>query len=254
VALAFVLGYALTAIVFFPGSSAGPVVTVPDLRGRSLAQARRAANRLELQLERGAALAHPEVPSGAVLAQSPLPGEEVVPGEVIRVILSAGRDRRPIPNVEGLDSARARRLLQETGFQVAVVAREDSRPPGQVLGVRPTVGTSLELPAAVQLVVSSGPAPVPQVSVPSLLDLPEPAARVALQEAGLRLGAVLYDPDSGRPLGGVVAQQPEAGATVPSGSAVRITVSGSPPPAPPPADTASATPAPPQEPFAGTDG
>jgi serine/threonine-protein kinase len=109
-----------------------------------------------------------------------------------------------------------------------------------VLGVRPAAGTVLELPATVELVVSAGPPEAPQVTVPSLTDLSEPAARAALQAAGLRLGAVLYDPDTGRPLGGVVSQQPAAGASVPAGSAVRITVAGSAPAAQAAPDTTEA--------------
>ena len=94
---------------------------------------------------------------------------------------------------------------------------------------------------------SSGPPAAPEVVVPSVIDLPEPAARAALEQAGLRLGAVVYDPDTGRPLGGVVSQQPAAGASVPARSAVRVTVAGSAPP-PAPEDTASTAPAAAQEP------
>lgn len=247
---AFALGYLVTTLLVFPGFGREAIVTVPDLRGKTFAQARRLADRAGLEVERGAALHHPTVPQGAVLMQSPLPGHETTRGAVIRVTLSEGRARRPVPRVTDLTAAQAQVLLRQMGFAVRVRQVVSDRAAGRVLGVVPDPGTVLPIPAAVELQVSSGPPEVvvPTVAVPDLSGLPEPEVREALRSAGLRLGEVSYDPGSAAPLGGVAAQSPAAGDSVKAGTAVSVTVSGNPPPGAvePPADTAGAAPPEPQ--------
>ena len=177
---AIVLGYMLSTFVFFPGFGRGPVVTVPNLRGKSLAQARRQLDRVDLVLERGSSLVHPSIPAGAVLAQNPLPGQETSRGDAVHVTLSAGPDRRPVPPVEGLTGEQAQAVLRRTGFQVRVDTVPDDRPAGRIVGLRPAPGTVLRVPAAVQLLLAQGPPPPPpQEAAPE----PEPAVR----ERGPRL-------------------------------------------------------------------
>lgn len=240
---AFVVGYLLTTLLVFPGFGRQAIVTVPDLRGRTLAVARRLADGAGLEVERGASLHHATLPAGSVLAQSPLPGQEVTRGAVVRLTLSAGRERRPVPQVDDLPAEQARALLERTGFTVRVRRVLSDRAEGRVLGVNPGAGTQLPVPATVELLLSAGPPEVvvPVVAVPSLAGLPEPEAREALRSAGLRLGEVSYEPESSVPLGGIASQRPAAGDSVRAGTAVSVTISGSPPtPAQP--DTAQAEP------------
>lgn len=171
----FVLGYLLVALFFFPGFGRRAIVTVPDLRGRSFAQARRLAGRQGLELERGPVVPHATMTRGAVLAQSPLPGQETTRGDQIRVILSAGPHRRAVPDVSGLLAAQARDLLLRTGFQVRLRTVQDERPAGRLIGIQPAAGSVLALPAAVELRVSSGPPPPPSVPTGGLPGADAPA-------------------------------------------------------------------------------
>ncbi|MEW5928447.1 MAG: PASTA domain-containing protein [Gemmatimonadota bacterium] len=246
---AFVVGYVLTTLLVFPGFGRQAIVTVPDLRGRTFDAARRAADDAGVDVERGPSLYHAAADSGAVLAQSPLPGQEVTRGSVVRLTLSAGRERRPVPQVGDLTADQAQSLLQRTGFAVRVRRVLSDRAAGRVLGVNPKEGTQLPVRSTVELTLSAGPpvVVVPVVAVPDLANLPEPEARAALRGVGLRMGEVGYDPDSPVPLGGISSQSPAAGDSVRAGTSVRVTISGTAPPAPaePPADSAGATPAPP---------
>lgn len=241
---AFAAGYLLTTLLVFPGFGRRAIVTVPDLRGRTFAAARGLASDAGLETERGDSLHHATAPAGSVLAQSPLPGQEVNRGAVIRLTLSAGRERRPVPQVDDLTAEQAEVLLGRTGFAVRVRTVLSDRPAGRVLGVNPGAGTGLPVASTVELLVSAGPPEVvvPVVAVPSLQGLPEPQAREALRSAGLRLGEVGYSPDSAVPLGGIASQDPAAGDSVRAGTAVRVTVSGSPPAPTEPPDTVAAEP------------
>lgn len=249
---AFVVGYVLTTLLVFPGFGRQAIVTVPDLRGRTFNAARRISDDAGVDVARGPWLYHPSVDSGAVLAQSPLPGQEVTRGAQVRVTLSAGRERRPVPQVGDLTAAQAQSLLQRTGFAVRVRRILSDRAEGRVLGVNPKEGTRLPVLSTVELTLSAGPpvVVVPTVAVPDLAGMPEPQARGALREAGLRLGEVSYEPGSSVPLGGIAAQSPAAGDSVRAGTSVRVTISGSPPTpvAPPPAPDSVPAGEPPAEP------
>ncbi len=220
-AAAFLVGYGLTALLFFRGSSRPDVVGVPDLRDLDRAAAARQLDRLGLELLVGDSLPHPEVRRGDVLAQSPLPGREVAPGTKVRVIVSAGRASRVVPDVQTLTRLPAERLLAATGFRVQVEEVPDALPAGRVVSVYPSPGTRVQLPGVVQLRVSAGP---PLVAVPALYGLAEEEARTTLEGAGLRLGEIEYQFGGFGAREMVVEQTPFAGDSVPRGGDVQVRI------------------------------
>jgi beta-lactam-binding protein with PASTA domain len=221
--VAFVVGFAFTAVVLFGGGGGDEVVTVPDLRGRTEDAARQLLRRAGLEMDVGPALTNPEVPAGQVLAQSPLPGEEVAPNSVVRVTPSSGAEQRPVPEVGSLSGSQARELLTRAGFAVEVEERIDETPAGRVLEVVPRSGTPVNMPGTVRLVVSAGP---PRVPVPDVVGMSENAARDRLEQAGFSIDAVDYDPFAFQPTGTVTGQTPWGGSEVRAGSAVRLVVAG----------------------------
>ena len=218
---AFVVGFAVSALWMRAGSPGRTVTTVPGLGNLPLAEARRAVEDADLVLETADSLPHPEVEAGRVLTQSPLPGQEVAPGTAVQVILSSGRQRHAVPQVEGLSREQAEQVLLATGLRPTVEEVNDRRRAGLVVGTDPSAGTVVAVPAPVRLRVSAGP---PLVPVPDLLGMNEQEVPGALQVADLRLGEV------GRELrllgmeGEVIAQQPAAGDSIPAGSSIDVTV------------------------------
>jgi serine/threonine-protein kinase len=233
----FFIGYLFITLLFFPGFGRSAIVTVPDVRGMSQSAARRALSKAGLEFTRGTTLNNPRVAQGRVLSQVPLPGQEAARGSDVRIILSAGPDRRPIPSIEGLDKDEAISLLQRMGFQVRLRTVRNMKEEGELLGMEPRTGVQVPMPAIVVLTVSAGP---PMVVAPGVMGTTRDDAASKLEAAGLRLGRVSYDPESTAPLGDVVAQSPEPGDSIRMGGAVRITVSGSDPNPPPPPDSVAA--------------
>jgi eukaryotic-like serine/threonine-protein kinase len=224
--VAFTLGYAVTAVLFFGGRAGDEVVTVPDLRGRVEAEAQALGAAAGLSVELTAPLENPNVPEGVVLAQVPLPGQEVAPGAVIRITASAGPERRRIPDVTALGAAEARNLLMRSGFEVVVEEQTAALPPGRVIELTPSPGTEVQLPSVVRLVVSTGP---PMTFVPDLSGMTVGQATEALEAVGLRIGQIDYDPYAQRAPGQVIGQWPAGGDQAREGATVGVTVSGSTP-------------------------
>jgi eukaryotic-like serine/threonine-protein kinase len=216
----FMIGYALIAVVVFRGSNRPDVVSVPELRELPADEARSRLSRLGLVMVLADSLPNPEVPQGAVLAQSPLAGREVLPGSGVRIILSAGRERRTVADVSAMGRAQAVRILEALGFTVEVVEQEGMLTVGRVIGTEPAAGTVLPISSRVQLTVSSGP---PLAEVPGVVGLSEAEARGAMQNAGFRVGEVNYDfrlTDAGL----VISQFPAAGDSLRVGAGVQLRI------------------------------
>lgn len=242
----FTAGFVVIMLIFFPGFGRSPIVTVPDLRGQPMRQAQRTLNGLGLEIARGGALANPRIRAGAVLVQSPLPGQEVTRGSEVRVVLSAGPERHRVPPIAGLSLREARTLLERYGFTVALRRVVSDREEGTFMGMRPAAGTMATVPGVVTITLSSGP---PKLLVPDLVSLPLGDAEARLRALGFHLGRVSYDPSSPITAGSVAAQRPAAGDSLRRGSAVGVTLAGADPNPPPPApveeDTTPAEPQPP---------
>jgi len=235
----FLVGYLFITLIFFPGFGRAAIVNVPDLRGKTLAGARRALDEAGLEMTRGPSLNNPRMRAGHVLTQVPLAGQEAARGTPVRVFLSDGPDRRKVPGIAGMEKDEAIALLQRMGFQVRLRMVRSMRDEGTLLAMAPRAGTAVPMPGIVVLTLSAGP---PQIVTPMVTGGTRENAASILEAAGLRLGRVSYDTASGAPLGDVVAQSPAAGDSVRMGGAVRITISGHDPTPPPPAPVDSVAP------------
>jgi serine/threonine-protein kinase len=235
----FFVGYLFITLLFFPGFGRSAIVTVPDVRGMSVSAASRALDKAGLELTRGTMLNNPRMPAGRVLSQVPLPGQEAARGSNVRIIVSAGADKRPVPSIEGMEKDEAISLLQRMGFQVRLRSVQNMKEEGTLLGMEPAAGTQVPMPAIVILNLSAGP---PKVLAPSVTTVTTGEAASRLEAAGLRLGHITYDPASTQPAGTVIAQTPEPGDSIRMGGAVRVTVAGPDPNPPAPVDTAAAVP------------
>jgi eukaryotic-like serine/threonine-protein kinase len=224
---AFLLGYLVTAIIFFGGGPRGQVITVPDLRTLTAARARRLVERAALEFEVTDSLPNARVARGAVVAQTPLPGREVAPETPVRVILSQGREQRVVPRVDTYPRRQAERILVASGFRVVVYAVPHARRAGRVVGTQPAAGGTVQMPGTVRLLISAGP---PLVAVPQLVGLLRPDAEGALQQAGLRMGDVVPEVRPELAEGVVLSQYPAPGDSIRAGSTVDLNVATQTPP------------------------
>lgn len=220
-AFTFLVGYAGAALWMRAGAPNRSIVTMPDLAGLPEAQARQTLSRLDLEMEPMDSLPNPDVEAGRVLTQSPLPGQEVAPGTAVQVILSSGQVRYPVPDVIGLTRDRAMQVLAASGMAAEVVEVENMARAGLVVGVQPTPGTLVPVPARLSVRVSSGP---PLVEVPDLLGLREEELANALAMAQLQVGEVSRELRLLLDEGQVVGQQPASGDSLPAGSPVNVVV------------------------------
>ncbi len=179
---------------------------------------------------------------GTVISTNPAGGALVKKGDTVTLKVAEIAPPVQVTVPDGLTNstqAAAEAILTSAGLQSVVVTRTSTAQQGTVLSTNPSSGTTTTAGATVTLTVSSGP---PDVTVPSLIGLSQSAAGVTLGQEGLTVGNVSSQP-SQYPPGVVVASNPGAGASVPPGRAVDISVSSGPPPSTttPPTSTPSST-------------
>ena len=226
VAGALLLGYAIAALWMFPSeANAGDasIVRVPDVVGLTEAEARSRLQDADLELTIRTGMHHLEAPEGAVLSQSPLPGQFARPGAPVATVLSRGPQVHTLPDVAGLTERQASIVLQRLGFEVEVESREDPIPAGRAIETRPAAGTDLEVPGRLVLVVSEG---APIVVVPDMQGMHIDDAVQILADAGLELGSISFDPSAVEAPGRIVGQYPPVGYSLRAGDPVELRVSG----------------------------
>jgi eukaryotic-like serine/threonine-protein kinase len=135
------------------------LVSVPSVEGKTLDEARATLLAQGLEPVLDPELKRSErVEKGLVALQSPISGYKVKAGHSVRIWTSAGKTSFAVPDVKGQDSAKAARLIEETGLGLdeADHQLDSSVAAGKVIRTNPTSGASLAPGAKVRLVISLG--------------------------------------------------------------------------------------------------
>ncbi|HQL94429.1 MAG TPA: PASTA domain-containing protein, partial [Candidatus Hydrogenedentes bacterium] len=134
----------------------------------------------------------------------------------------------PVPDVVGLQQAAAETAITGASLSVGTVTGSWSAtvPVGEVMSQSPPAVVAWVLPGTrVDMEVSMGPEPV---MVPIAVGRQRSVVETVLTGAGLAVGTVTESYSATVPVGYVMSQNPAAGASVPAGSAVALTVSKGP--------------------------
>src|SRR5439155_5640837 len=126
-----------------------------------------------------------------------------------------------VPSVVGKPQDEALKILGKANFSPVVAGEINSTlPAGVVASQSPGGGTTTELGSIVNLYISNGQPPKAQV--PSVVGLPEAAARSALSSAGFNVAVTEVPVADPAQDGLVLSQQPRPGVNVVVGSTVTI--------------------------------
>jgi hypothetical protein len=130
-----------------------------------------------------------------------------------------------VPNVVGMTQAAAQAALAAAGLTVGSVTNSPSSttPAGQVISQEPAAGSAVARGTADNLVISSGPAPVP---VPYVVGKLESEATAQLAQLGLT-AAITRVFSNTVPRGQVISQNPVGAQLVPPGPVALTISSGS---------------------------
>jgi beta-lactam-binding protein with PASTA domain len=164
-----------------------------------------------------------DVKQGIVFKQSPKPGSHVDKGGSVTIWVSSGPPKVDVPDVKGLQWAKAQAKLANAGLKPVqhVVGGNDT---GVVTATDPPAGKSVPEGTKVRVNVERGPG---QATVPTVVGLSLADAIAALHSKGLNANPTIVSSDA--PQNQVIHQDPAPGTAATKGSTVNLTVSNGPP-------------------------
>ena len=167
----------------------GREVEVPDVRGRTPAEARRIAEGLGLAAETERQYYSATVAEGRVLSQTPEPGTVVRRGWELSLAVSLGPQRVKVPQVVGTSLRAASITLQQRGLDSSI--SEIALPgatAGQVLGQDPPADALDVATPKVNLLVAQEFSDA--YVMPNFVGRPLGSVALAIKDAGFTLGKV----------------------------------------------------------------
>jgi serine/threonine-protein kinase len=238
---------ALIAVAVFLGpkllEGAPDTVEVPNLSGMTQQQAEKKLSDAGLAVGDVTSVTSRDVAKGQVVSQDPAANASVQPGAEVALEISAGKPTVQVPDLIGDNKDAAAQALRQLKLTPVLKEKKSDETAGNVVDLKPGVGTEVTEGTKVTVLYASGPQKIPDV-----VGLTESQATKLLKEAGFEVSS-LPDDSSTEPKGTVTRQSPEKNTPLNQGSTVTILVSTynpatlPPTPTPPtPTATASETP------------
>ena len=168
---------------------------------------------------------HEEIAKGQVAQTDPAPGERVLEGGTVTLVLSLGPERYDVPDLVGRSLDEAQAALEETklAYGRKVEKYSDTVEAGKVISTNPEAGTTVRPDTAVNVTVSKGRKPV---EVSDFTGKKAADAEARMKEQGLVVTREEKFSDDVAE-GVVISQSPKSG-TVFKGDEVTLVVSKGP--------------------------
>ncbi len=203
-------------------SSGQDMVTVPDITGLTLGQAREKLKEINLniKLEEGQVAGDDSI---LIETQSPPSGDRIPAGGTVQVTLKKSEVMTTVPNLLGKLLFDAKNDLTARELTTGTVTETPSdEVPGTVLQQDPESGTQVTSKTAVNLVVAK--IKDSNVTVPDLKGMTVSNAIGELERLKLKTGSIVPRASSEKK-GSVISQDPPAGTGVSEGTAVNLEIS-----------------------------
>jgi beta-lactam-binding protein with PASTA domain len=231
--------------------SGAPRVAVPDLSGKSFADARAALDRLGLDSTRTPVTSGEQ--AGTVVDQAPRAGAKLAKGSPVTLSVAQARtataapttsaqstpettaptttaaqptqpENATMPDVSQQTESAAAQAMSGVGLLPSIAFVPGGDPLGTVLEQAKPAGTSVPYHSHVQINVSRGPGDKPDVQVPNVIGQTLDQAVGSLNAASLRLIYVKYPVAARSKAGKIVQQSPLGGGKAPQNAQVLVFV------------------------------
>jgi beta-lactam-binding protein with PASTA domain len=217
----------LSAILAARFIQRGDFISVPDLAGQTVSEARAelAGKRLALQ-ERGIEF-NDRFESGRIMLQDPPAGSRIRVNRAIKVVVSGGSEMIEVPQLTGRSLEAVVKILAEIGLQKGLVSQIHTPryAAGRIIAQEPAAGSPrVRRNSAVDLLVSQGEIEAKYV-MPDLIERQAAATIARLNGLGFRVADIRYSYYPGHDPGIVINQFPRAGYSVSKRSLISLEVS-----------------------------
>lgn len=208
--------------LFGGGDKEAGSVPVPEMAGKSFADAERLADNGGFELQKGQSK-HCKQKKDTICETSPGAGTEIERGDTVNVTMSKGPAPIEVPDVQGDAFDDAKQELTEKGFKVGRTTKESDEPVNTVIEQDPSGGEQAQRGTKITLTVATQS----QTTVPDVVGKNYDEAKSQLETLGFTVAKVeKEEPDS--PANEVLSQDPAPPAKAPDGGQVTLTVAKAP--------------------------
>ncbi|MDO4473825.1 MAG: Stk1 family PASTA domain-containing Ser/Thr kinase [Eubacteriales bacterium] len=200
-------------------------IPVPDVEGRDEEEAQKILEDAGFKNITSEAV-YSEEEQGVVIGTDPTAGTKVDKNTTIKMKVSKGSEKIPVPNVVGKSENDAKSEITDAGLTISTVETEysESYETGLVIRQDPA-GGKVEKGSSVSLVVSLGKKPEEKPKVPSIVGASESSAKQMIINAGLTVSDTTYISSDTVPAGCVISCSPGVGTELSKGASVSIVIS-----------------------------
>jgi serine/threonine-protein kinase len=220
-ALALVIGGILFAATQLGDSQ--EQVSVPNVEGKPIDEAQSILDDAHLKYDI-TNVNNPLVKAGTVVEQTPKEGASLARGSSVKLTVSAGAEEKAVPtDLVNHPFAEVSKKLTDAGFTVKRTDRpHDTIVRGNVIETNPVQGSQAPSGSQVEVIVSSGPAPI---AVPNVGGLSQQDARDEIVQAGFPAPQIVTETSDSIASGTAIRTDPAAGTKIPPDQVIKLIVS-----------------------------
>jgi serine/threonine-protein kinase len=224
--LLFLILFFLSAVIFSQVLLKSEAVTVPDLTGKTVGQARTELVKKDLSVAQSGTELSDRWERGLIIRQEPAAGSRIRVTKVVRVVTSSGSEKVTVPDLSGKSLDEALTILQAAGLLKGKLTQVHTPrlPAGRVLDQKPAPGAVVERSLPVGLLLSQGDVDARYI-MPDLIGLKAVGVIDRLNALGFKVADIRYVYYPGASAGLVVKQDPTNGFRVQKRNRISLEVS-----------------------------
>jgi len=216
----------LSANISFQIVLKGEMVSIPDLIGKTIDEAREELAAKRLTLAQMGVQFDNHWEQGKIIFQEPSPGSKMKINRTVRVILSAGSEKIVVPNFTGKNLQSIPSLLKEAGLKRGKIAQVHSSryAAGKIIAQQPQAFEEIGRNTPISFLVSQGEREK-RYLMPDLIGKRASRVIAKLKEMDFRVGDVRYSYYPGLESGIIIKQFPPQGFRIQKRNLITMEVS-----------------------------
>jgi beta-lactam-binding protein with PASTA domain len=224
--LLFLILFFLSAVIFSQVLLKSEAVTVPDLTGQTVGQARAELAKKDLSVSQNGTESNDRWAKGLIVRQDPAAGSKIRVTKVVRVVTSSGSEQVTVPDLAGKSLDEALTMLQAGGLAKGKLTQVHTPrlPAGRILDQKPEPGSLVERNLPVGLLLSQGDVD-DRFIMPDLIGRRADRVIGRLKALEFKVADIRYVYYPGATAGIVVKQDPPSGFRVQKRNRISIEVS-----------------------------
>jgi beta-lactam-binding protein with PASTA domain len=148
----------LSAVVSYRVTISGEIATLPDLSGKTFEEVKADLAAKKLSVVQSGYQLHPKIEKGLVIFQDPPSGKKLKLNSVVKVIISAGREKVTVPRFVRQNLLSVNPLINQAGLRKGKISYVflPNQAAGRIVAQSPSQGQEVARDSLISLLVSQG--------------------------------------------------------------------------------------------------